>query len=144
VAAYDLATGKERWRKDVAAGVVSCVALTDGLAIATATDGKVRAFDLKTGERRWIYDGRTPFFAPVAVAGGVAYAGDLRAVVHAIDLKTGTARWKLDVGADPAVQAPGMIYGGPALAGGRLYVATCNLEGADARRATAVVCIGDK
>jgi outer membrane protein assembly factor BamB len=144
VAAYDLATGKERWRKDIPAGVVSCVALTDGLAIATATDGKVRAFALQTGERRWIYDGRTPFFAPVAAAGGAAYAGDLKAVVHAIDVKTGAERWKLDVAADPAVQAPGMIYGGPALAGGRLYVATCNLEGPDARRATAVVCIGGK
>jgi hypothetical protein len=28
--------------------------------------------------------------------------------------------------------------------GGRLYVATCNLEGPNARDATAVVCIGEK
>jgi outer membrane protein assembly factor BamB len=143
VAAYGLADGKERWRKDVPAGVVSCVALSKDLAVATATDGKVRAFELGTGERRWIYDARAPFFAPPAVAGDVVYAGDLAGVLHAIDLGTGAGRWKLDLGAEP-VKAPGMIYGGPAVHGGRLYLATCNLEGAAARRPTVVVCIGDK
>ncbi len=144
VAAYDLSDGKEKWRKTVPAGVVSCAALTPEVAVVTATDGKVRAFDLATGERRWVYDGKAPFFAPAALAGGVAFAGDLRGAVHAIDLKTGTARWKLELGTDPAVKAPGMVYGGPVLHGGRLYLATCNLAGANAGRPTAVVCIGDK
>ncbi len=143
IAAYNLADGKEKWKKDVNAGIVSCVALTKELAIATATDGKVRAFDLQTGERRWIYDGKTPFFAPVAVSAGVAYAGDLRGVVHAINLTDGTPKWKLDLAAEP-IKAPGMIYGGPILHGGRLFVATCNLEGTNARQPTVVVCIGDK
>jgi hypothetical protein len=49
----------------------------------------------------------------------------------------------LDLGADP-VKAPGMIYGGPVLRGGRLYVATCNVDGMYARQPTVVVCIGDK
>src|SRR5262249_43363149 len=73
VVAIDLGDGKEKWRKEVQGGVVSCVALTDELAIATATDGKVRAFQLADGERRWIYDAKTPFFAPPAVARGIAY-----------------------------------------------------------------------
>jgi outer membrane protein assembly factor BamB len=144
VAAFDLADGKERWGKTVPGGVLSCAALTPDLVIATATDGKVRAFDLRTGGRRWIYDAGAPFFAPVAVAGGVAYAGDFKGVVHAIDIKDGAGKWKLDLGADPAVKAPGMIYAGPALQGGRLYVATCNLEGPHAGRPTAVVCVGEK
>src|SRR5262249_25409660 len=46
VAAYGLADGKEKWRKELPGGVVSAVAVADGMAIATATDGKVRAFDL--------------------------------------------------------------------------------------------------
>jgi outer membrane protein assembly factor BamB len=143
VAALDLASGREKWRKEVPAGVVSCVALTADQAVATATDGKVRAFDLQTGERRWIYDARAPFFAPPAVAGDLVYAGDLRGVVHAVDALSGAARWTLDLGAEP-VKAPGMIYGGPAVHGGRLYVATCNLEGPFAGKPTAVACIGDK
>ena len=143
IAAYSLSDGKEKWKKDVPAGIVSCVALTKDLAVATATDGKVRAFDLQTGERRWIYDAKTPFFAPVAVAAGVVYAGDLRGVVHAVNLADGSVKWKLDLAVEP-VKAPGMIYGGPILHGGRIYVATCNLEGPNARQPTVVVCIGEK
>jgi hypothetical protein len=52
-------------------------------------------------------------------------------------------KWKLDLAADP-VKAPGMVYGGPVVHGGRLFVATCNLEGPFARQPTAVVCIGEK
>jgi outer membrane protein assembly factor BamB len=143
IAAFDLADGKEKWQKDVPAGVVSCAALADGLAVVTAADGKVRAFDLATGERRWIYPGKSPFFAPPAIAKGMIYAGDLNGVVHAIDLKTGQARWTLDLGTNKDVMAPGMIYGGPAVHGGKIYVATCNLEGLHAQKATAVVCIGE-
>ena len=145
VAAYDLTTGAEKWHKDVTTGgVLSCAALTADMVVVTATDGKVRAFNLADGERRWIYDAKTPFFAPVALDKTVAYAGDLQGVVHAINLADGTAKWKLDLGAEPSVKAPGMIYGGPVLHGGRLFVATCNLEGAFARQPTVAACIGDK
>jgi outer membrane protein assembly factor BamB len=80
----------------------------------------------------------------VAATRDIAYAGDLKGVVHAIDLKTGAEKWKLDLGAHAEVQAPGMIYGGPIVEKGRLYVATCNLEGPHAGQGTAVVCIGEK
>ena len=86
----------------------------------------------------------TPFFAGPAVVQGVVYAGDLRGVVHAIDLTNGTPKWKLDLGADPGVKAPGMIYAGPVVHGGRLFVATCNVEGPAANKPTVVVCIGEK
>ena len=36
-----------------------------------------------------------------------------------------------------------MIYGGPVVQAGRIYVATCNLEGPFARKPTVVVCIGE-
>jgi outer membrane protein assembly factor BamB len=144
IVALDLASGRVLWRKDVKGGVVSSVALSDGAAIATATDGKVRAYELSDGAPRWVYDAGTPMFAPPAVTKGVVYAGDLRGVIHAIDLTSGAGRWKLDLGKQPEVGAPGMIYGGPVVHDGRLYVATCNLAGANAGRPTAVVCIGEK
>ncbi len=140
--AFDLKTGKEKWRKEVPGGVVACVALTSELAVCTATDGKVRAFAMADGERRWIYDAKMPLFAPPAIAGGVVYIGDLQGTVHAIDLKLGTEKWKLDLGKDAAVQSPGMIYGGPTIQGGKLIIATCNLEGPLARKPTCAVCIG--
>jgi outer membrane protein assembly factor BamB len=144
VVAFDVSSGKEKWRKDVPGGVVSCVALSDGLAVATATDGKVRAFNLADGDRRWIYDAKMPLFAPAAVAAGTVYAGDLRGVIHALNLSDGKPKWTLDLGSHADVKAPGMIYGGPVLHGGRLFVATCNLEGPFARKPTVVVCIGAK
>lgn len=144
IAAYDLSDGKEKWYKDITGGVVACAALADGAAVVSATDGKVRAFDVATGERRWIYETKFPCFAPVAVAGNSVYAGDLKGVVHAIDLKNGNPQWTLDVGAAKEVAAPGMIYAGPVVAAGRLYIATCNLEGPNTREATAVICIGEK
>jgi outer membrane protein assembly factor BamB len=144
VAAFDLATGKEKWRKAAYGGVLGCVALADGLAIATATDGKVRAFDLASGNRRWIVDAKTPFFAPPAVAGGIVYAADLKGTLHALSLTGGQSRWRLDLGTNPAVKAPGMVYAGPVLHGGRLYVATCNLAGPGAGKPTVVVCLGDR
>jgi outer membrane protein assembly factor BamB len=143
VAAYNLADGKELWTSEVPGGVQSCVALTKDMAIASATDGKVRAWDLTTGEKKWFYDAKTPFFAPPALDSATAYVADLRGVVHAVNLADGTGKWKLDLGADP-VKSPGMVYGGPVLHNGKLYVATCNIEGVFARKPTVVACIGDK
>src|SRR5262249_52654540 len=75
VAAYNLADGKEIWSKDIdKAAVTSCAAVADGLAVVTATDGKIRAFEIDNkGARRWNqpYDAKAPFFAPVAIVGDV-------------------------------------------------------------------------
>jgi outer membrane protein assembly factor BamB len=144
VAAFDAKTGEERWSKEVKGGVVSCAAIADGAVYCTATDGKVRSFDLKTGDLRWASVGMGAFFAPPAVAGGVVYVGDLAGVVHALDASDGKEQWRLDLGTDPAIKAPGMIYAGPLVHNGRLYVASCNIEGANAAKPTAVVCIGEK
>ncbi len=144
LAAFNLADGKPKWKKDVQGGVVGAVATSDGLAVITATDGKVRGYALADGDRKWIYDTKAQVFAPPAIVGGVVYAGDLAGGIHAISLKDGTPKWKLDLGADPAVKAPGMIYGGITVHGGKLFVGTCNLEGPNARKGTCLVCIGGK
>jgi outer membrane protein assembly factor BamB len=145
VAVYDLETGKEKWRKTVpTGGILANVAIAGDAVLATASDGKVRAFELADGSRRWVYEAKTPIFAPAAVAGDVVYAADLKGVIHAIGLTDGQLKWKLDLGEHPQVKAPGMIYGGPIVHGGRIYVATCNLAGMFVNKPTAVVCIGDK
>jgi hypothetical protein len=142
--AFDLTDGKEKWHKEIpTGGIVGSAALTADTVIVTATDGKVRSFALADGEKGWVYDCKYPLFAPAAVCGEVVYAADLRGVVHAIDLRSGTAKWTLDLGADAAVKAPGAVYGGPVVSNGRIYVATCNLEGAFSRMPTVVVCIGE-
>jgi len=144
VVAVDLARGQVKWRRAVPGGILSPIAVKDGLAVFTATDGKVRAWKAATGGEKWAYDGPNPFFAGPAVAGGMVYAADLKGLVHAIRLADGKRQWTLDIPADPAIQSPGMVYGSPAIHGGRIYVATCNLEGEAAGQPSAVVCIADK
>jgi outer membrane protein assembly factor BamB len=145
VVALDLATGKEKWHKDLNAGVVSCAALTKELAVVSCTDGKVRAYQLGTGQLKWSYDAQAPQFAPPVIASQQVYVGDLKGVIHALDLVSGNRQWALDLTAHTDVKSPGMIYGGPVLDhSGNLYVATCNLEGPWARQPTCLVCIGTK
>jgi outer membrane protein assembly factor BamB len=144
VTAFDLETGGVKWQKSIPGGVMSPVAVKDNLAIFSATDGKVRAYDVASGQEKWSYTARGPLFAAPAVAGGVVYAADLKGVVHAINLADGKGLWTLDLAADPAVKAPGMVYGSPVVHKGRLYVATCNLEGEHARQPAVIVCIGEK
>ncbi len=140
--ALDLKTGAVKWTKPVPGGVLGCAAVSDGLAVCTATDGKVRAFKVADGERAWLYDAKVPFFAPPAVVGGVAYVADLGGTVHAIDLKTGNPKWTLSLAKETG--APGMVYGGVTAHGGKLVVATCNLDGPFVNKETVLVCIGTK
>ena len=143
IVALDLAKGDVKWKKDLPGGVLGCAAIAEGLAICTCSDGAVRGFELGTGEVKFTYDAKSAIFAPPAVVGKLLVVGDLNGVVHGIDL-AGKLKWKIDLGTDPAVKAPGMIYGGAIAHDGKLFVATCNLEGPFARQPTVVVCIGSK
>ena len=143
VVAVGLADGQVKWRKDVPGGVLAAVAVQGGLAVFTATDGKVRAWTAATGEEKWAYDAGQPFFGGPAVAAGTVYAADLRAGVHALNLADGQRKWSLDVGQAPEVLAPGMVFAAPTVHGGRVYLATCNIEG-DGARPSAVICLADR
>src|SRR5262249_9343857 len=47
VGAYDLANGKELWRKDIDKGAITaCAAAADGVVVVTGTDGNIRAFEI--------------------------------------------------------------------------------------------------
>jgi outer membrane protein assembly factor BamB len=143
VVAVELDTGKVRWRREVPGGVLSSVAVKAGLAVFTATDGKVRAWDAFTGLERWSYDAGAPFFAGPAVTDRTVYAADLKGVVHALDLADGKKRWALDLAADPAT-TKGTVYGSPVVHRGRLYLATASPGEQAARARNVVVCIGDQ
>jgi len=143
VAAFDLATGQPRWRESVAGGVLSAVAVKNGVAVYTSTDGKITARKPETGQLLWTYDGGKPFFAGPAVAGDVVYAADLKPVVHALRLADGKPQWKLDLATDLAVQSRAAVFGSPVVHGGDLYLATCNLDG-EADQPSYIACLSDK
>ncbi|MFI5378043.1 MAG: PQQ-binding-like beta-propeller repeat protein, partial [Tepidisphaerales bacterium] len=128
VIAVKLADGSPVWQKDVPGGVLSPVTVAGDLAIFTATDGRIRAWNLKDGGEKWAYDAKAPMFAGVAVASTAVYAGDLKGVVHAVGLADGKPLWTVNLATDPAVKAPGMIYGSPIVHDGKVYVGTSNLE----------------
>jgi outer membrane protein assembly factor BamB len=140
VSAFHLADGQQRWQRKVAGGILSSACVHDGFVLFAATDGKVRALDLAQGRLKWSYDAGAPLFAGVATDGTSVYAADLIGVVHALELAGGAKRWTLNLASDAAVKAPGMVYGSPTLAGGKLFVATCNVERQP--QDSVVVCIG--
>jgi len=143
VIAFDLFGGTVLWRQKAGGGVLSAIAVKDGLAVYTSTDGKVTARKCDTGKLVWTYDAKRPFFAGPALAGDVVYAVDLQTVAHAINLADGKVLWNFDVASDLAVQTRTSVFGSPIVSGGNLYLATCNLDG-KTDQPSAVVCLSDK
>ena len=141
IVAIKAADGSIAWRRDHAA-ILATIAVAGDVAVVCDTSGNIVGLDARTGQPKWTYRGGHPFFAGAAVAGDAVYAGDIEGVVHCVGLADGKPRWKLDLAADP-VKAPGMIYGSPVVHGGRLVVATSNLEGKTAGGETVIVCIGE-
>ena len=144
IVAVELATGKIRWKKDVAGGVLSPLAVSGGVAVFTATDGHVYAWDAATGAEKWIYDGKTPFFGGPAISGGIVYAADLKGTMHSLQLADGKLNWTFNVTADPAVASPAMVFSSPVVHGGELFIATNRLEGEGSDQPLAVVCLSDQ
>jgi outer membrane protein assembly factor BamB len=72
------------------------------------------------------------------------YVASLSGQVHALQLANGQSQWQLDLATHPDVRAPGQVYGSPIIAGGKLFVATCNLAADGGPRTTVVVAIGAK
>jgi len=143
VVALSAADGKVEWRKDTSGAILATAAAVGETALLCDTEGQVRALDLKTGSPKWAAKCGAAFFAGAAVAGDAVYVADIDGVIFSLGLADGKARWKLDLATDPAVKAPGMVYGSPIVHGGKLYVGTANLEGKSAGGDTVVVCIGE-
>ena len=145
VVAVDLDSGRMAWRREVPGGVLSPVAIdpTGSIGVFTATDGVVRGVDIATGRLVWSSAAGGPLFAGVAIAGLTVYSVDLDGRIRALDLRDGSRMlWSLDIGTHPSVKLPGRVFASPVCAGGRLYVATHNIEGPQTGEPTAVICLG--
>jgi outer membrane protein assembly factor BamB len=140
IVALKASDGSAAWRRETAGAALGSVAVAGEVAVHADTSGHVTALDAKSGQPKWSVKTGAPHFGGVAVAGGTVYVADIEGVVHALSLADGKSRGSLDLG---KAAAPGMVYGGPVVHGGRLYVATANLEGSAANGETVVVCIGE-
>ena len=138
----DLATGKQRWRFQLASlqaaeyGTIAGDTLFIGTSFTSegAVDPPVvYALDLATGRQRWrsVLDRGTDlqWAAPVVNGGQVLVADTLShpgsapaSHLHALDAGTGQLRWKTDLHADQQ----GFFAEPPVVAGGLVYVATAS------------------
>lgn len=134
--------GAVEWRRPAERGWLASAAVAGDVAVVCDTAGEVAALDLKTGKPKWSVKAGSAYFAGAALAGDAAYVVDLDGKLACLGLADGKSRWTLDLASD-AVKAPGLVYGGPVLRGGRVYVATSTLEGKAAGGETAIVCIGE-
>jgi outer membrane protein assembly factor BamB len=95
VASLDLATGKERWRREPQpkAGALFGPAVAGGLVVVSDNAGTVEALDAATGQPRWrVADLGTLVRAPNAGAGVVVLGTDEQKVI-CLELASGKQRW---------------------------------------------------
>ena len=138
----DLATGKERWRFELAEGQgpESGTIAGDTLFVGTSFPSEgavgppvVYALELASGRQRWraVLDRGTDlqWAAPVVDGGQVLVADTLShegsapaSHLHALDAGTGQVRWKADLHAP----TQGFFAEGPVVAGGLAYLATAS------------------
>jgi len=138
----DLASGKQRWRFELASlqaaeyGTIAGDTLYIGTSFTSegAVDPPVvYALDLATGRQRWrtVLDRGTDlqWAAPVVDGGQVLVADTLShegsaptSHLHALDAGTGRVRWKADLHASQQ----GFFAEPPVVAGGLVYVATAS------------------
>ena len=108
--AVDIATGKEKWRKEAGAGRVAGAA--DGVGLSIGQDGALVALDGATGAEAWRFDTQGLVKPPIAAGGDTVYVAT-RAVLHAIDARTGNEKWAANT-VDEALCAPcigdGVVY----------------------------------
>ncbi|HEX2513690.1 MAG TPA: PQQ-binding-like beta-propeller repeat protein, partial [Chloroflexota bacterium] len=89
LAALDVQTGQERWRRETGALTFTNPVYDPALQVAyiAGTDGIVSALDVHTGETLWEYQTNSLVDAAPAFAGGQLCFGDRAGVVHLLDTR---------------------------------------------------------
>lgn len=104
ILAYDT-DGKQRWKAQAGAEVLSAPAVGSGVVLIRSMDNRVTAYDAATGERKWSLQRTAPPLilrtAPgVVIANDMAYVGMAGGRLLALMLENGAPRWEVAVG-DP-------------------------------------------
>lgn len=111
--ALDIATGREEWRFDHAAGFEVTPTYANGRVYAGAFDGTFFAIEAASGTVGWSLRFDSPISSEATVADGVVYVAVGRQLV-AIDDSAGMVRWTSAAG--------DIVRAAPAAADGHVYV----------------------
>jgi outer membrane protein assembly factor BamB len=136
-------------------GFENTVAVADGVVYAASMDEHLYAIDLARGKQKWKFKGG-PFKAPVAFRKDRVYVGDLDGTLYCVDARTGTKKWIFEANSEVSganfhgedvliashdehlycltkdgkerwkYKTDGPIYGTPAVASGKTFVAGCD------------------
>jgi len=110
------------------ADIVAHPVVADGLVVAIGHGGLMAAVEPRTGGRAWELElggVQTPW-----VAGDAVFVMSNAARLAALTLREGRVRWttQLDAYADPEDREDRIVWAGPVLAGGRLWLANTRSE----------------
>ncbi len=120
--AIDLATGTEKWMKQLGDTLESSAAILNGKVYVGSGDGHLYALDMKSGDELWKYktDGE--------ILGGVnyftkdgksyVYVGSYDNFMHCVNPDTGEMVWKAETG--------NYVNGTPAIADGKVMFGGCD------------------
>lgn len=116
LAAYDLATGRERWRFDLGGYIVRATpAVVDGVVYIGAGYG-LFAVDAATGDELWRIPIRFAGAASPTVANDTVFIATQEGHIYAIEADTGDERWHYE--------ADGLVFGPPAVYADTVYFAS--------------------
>lgn len=116
LAAYDLATGRERWRFDLGGYIVRATpAVVEGVVYIGAGYG-LFAIDATTGDERWRIPIRFAGAASPTVADDTVFIATQEGHIYAIAAGSGEERWHYE--------ADGLVFGPPAVHDGTVYFAS--------------------
>lgn len=106
----------------VISDVSSAPVMQEGVIFAGGVSGRLAAFDIPTGRRIWGRD--LGSYNRVWAAESVVFVVTVESQLHALDARTGATFWRTDLPrfADPDDREEVFTYGGPVLAGGKLYL----------------------
>ena len=112
---------KKLWSTDIGSGFDSYAyslvpAITDGVAYAANSNGKVIAIDSVTGKKRWSVNIDKEISGGVGLGDGLIYVGTVEAEVIALDVRDGKTVWQQRV--------PSEVLVTPVAAAGRVIVQT--------------------
>jgi outer membrane protein assembly factor BamB len=119
VAAFDVHTGKLRWRHVIGPSETSPL-VSDGIVYVGDWRNDVYAFTATTGRRHWKFHTGGRVKGGAAVAGNTLYIGSYDGHVYALDKRTGRRIWRASV--QGRLGHAGTFYAGPAVAYGRVYI----------------------